>query len=388
LEVVVLRVGVIGVAGMGLGHAWAVRALDTSTLAAVSDINDEVLRKTATDFEVPAFTDPKEMYASGAVDAVVIATPAGTHAQLTRDALDAGMHVYLEKPITPTCDEGRALVAYADEKQRVLQVGFQLRFHKGYAAMRDAFEDLGQLRRVHLQATNWFRPQAYFEVSPWRATWRAAGGGVLMNQAVHQVDALIITVGMPSRVEARARTVAHRADVEDEAIAILEWPNGARGTLVASLNDPAGGERFELHCERGSVTLVDGFDVRVTRGDDAQHVIDTATDAFAAPVVEWQPVEVPRSRSEEFDMLCDAHREFAHAIAEKRPTVIDGESGTLSVELANAIYLSTATGAAVDLPLAPGVYGPVFEELASGRRVLGFGWEAERTRPAEGPERK
>src|SRR6185436_6254424 len=127
---------------MGLGHAWAVRALDTTELAAVCDIDRAVVETTAADFKVPAFTDPKAMYATGGLDAVVIATPAGTHARLTRDALDAGMHVYLEKPITPTCDEGRALVAYADEKKRVLQIGFQFRFHKGYAAMRDAYAGL------------------------------------------------------------------------------------------------------------------------------------------------------------------------------------------------------------------------------------------------------
>src|SRR5689334_4476188 len=193
----VLRVGVIGVAGMGLGHCWAVKTLDTSALAAVCDIDAAVADKVGGDFKVPSFTDPKEMYAAGDIDAVVIATPCGTHAPITRDALDAGMHVYLEKPMAPTYEEARALVAYATEKQRILQVGFQFRFHKGYAAMRDAFESMGPLRRVYVGATNWFRPQAYFEVSPWRATWRMAGGGVLMNQAVHQVDAMITSVGMP-----------------------------------------------------------------------------------------------------------------------------------------------------------------------------------------------
>src|SRR6185437_10179990 len=137
---------------------------------------------------------------------------------------------------------------------------------------------------------------------------------VLMNQAVHQVDALITTVGMPSRVQAFARTRVHKAEVEDEAIAVLEWPNRARGTLVASLNDPAGSERFELHCARGAVILSNGFNVRVVSGEDAQHVIDTAPDAYSLPATKVEQLEVPRAKSEEFDMLIDAHREFAHAI--------------------------------------------------------------------------
>ena len=210
------------------------------------DIDAALAEKTAADFEVRAFSDVSALLASDAVDAVVIATPAGTHGDIALAALDAGMHVYCEKPVTPTADEGYALAQHARDAQLVFQVGFQFRFHKGYVALRETFADLGPLRRVHVSATNWFRPQAYFDESPWRATWRMAGGGVLMNQAVHQVDALINTVGMPSRVRARVRTAAHRAEVEDEAFALLEWPDGARGTLVASLNDLAGRERFEL----------------------------------------------------------------------------------------------------------------------------------------------
>src|SRR3954451_9662573 len=100
--------------------------------------------------------------------------------------------------------------------------------------MREALRDLGALRRVHLTATNWLRAQRYFDASPWRATWRMAGGGVLMSQAVHQVDAVIATVGMPVSVRGRVRNALHRAEVEDDASVELEWANGARGVLSAT----------------------------------------------------------------------------------------------------------------------------------------------------------
>ena len=203
------------------------------------------------------------MYASGEIDAVVVATPAGTHGPIVRDALDAGMHVYCEKPIAPTSDEGYALARHAQEARRTLQVGFQFRFHTGYAAARQHVAQLGELARVNLTATNWFRPQAYFDKSPWRATWSMAGGGVLMNQAIHQIDALIATAGMPSSVQARVRRTRHRADVEDDAVAMLEWANGATGVLVASLTDPAGRERLEFFGARGALVLEDGYRVRV-----------------------------------------------------------------------------------------------------------------------------
>ena len=110
------------------------------------DIDPARAEKAGAQQKLPAFTDPAAMYASGEVDAVVIATPAGTHGQLARDALDAGMHVYCEKPIAPTADEGYALARHAHEAQRTLQVGFQFRFHTGYAAHAEAVADLGELR--------------------------------------------------------------------------------------------------------------------------------------------------------------------------------------------------------------------------------------------------
>jgi predicted dehydrogenase len=364
-----LRVGIVGVSGMGQAHLWAARTAEGIDLAAACDVNGDAAEKAAQDFEIRAFTDAHEMYASGAVDAVVIVTPPATHVPLARAALDAGLHVYCEKPIAPTCDDGYALAAYARNKQRTLQVGFQFRTHKGYAALREVVAQLGPMRRSHVTATNWFRPQAYFDSGGWRATWRVAGGGVLMTQAIHQIDALIATVGMPSRVRGRVDTLMHRAEVEDVAVAEFEWDTGATATFVASNNEPAGVERFEIVCERGVATLADGFDVRVARHDGDVKLVETVEDAFPEQAVVWDTVDVPRKRSEEFDMVIAAHTEFANAIAEGRDPLVAGEAGTRAVELANAIYLSSCRRDAVDLPLAAGEYPPVFEDLAAGRRL-------------------
>lgn len=368
-----LRVGVIGVNGIGQAHLWALHAVDEATLAAVCDIDEPRQVKASLDHHVQGFNDAREMCTSGAVDAVVIATPAGTHANLVRDALTAGLHVYCEKPVTPVADDALALAALAEKRGLVFQVGFQFRFHKGYAAMRDAVAQLGAVQRVHVTGCNWFRAQRYFDASPWRATWQMAGGGVLMNQAVHQLDALIATVGLPARVRGEVRNLMHHAEVEDDAVAQLEWADGARGTLVASLCERAGGERFEIQCARGAVTLVDGYDVRVARHDDARQLVETCPDEYPEDPVTWEPIEVPRAKGEWFDMMLDAHREFAAAIASGRAPLVDGREGAQSVVLANAIYLSSLTGAAVDLPLDEGAYGPVFEELVSGRRLPSSG---------------
>jgi predicted dehydrogenase len=362
-----LRIGIIGVNGIGVSHLWSLKMTERSRAAAVCDIDAARAEKAGTEHEVRAFTEPAAMYESGLIDAVVIATPAGTHPALAREALDAGMHVYCEKPVAPMADDGYALARHAYEAGRTLQIGFQFRFHKGYAALRDLAATVAPLTRLNLSATNWFRPQYYFDASTWRGTWEAAGGGVLMNQAIHQLDAFVSIAGLPARVTGQVRTVRHRAAVEDDAIALLEWSSGATGVLVASLNDPAGYERIELFGDLGAVRLDDGYDLRVTEHDDAQRVSDELASEFPELVPEWTTVEVPRRRSEWLDCMIDAHRDFANAVLDGRTPLVDGEEGTRAVELANAIYLSAIEERPVDLPLERGEYRPCYEQLtASG----------------------
>jgi predicted dehydrogenase len=361
-----LRIGVIGVNGIGAWHLWALRQSERSTAAAVCDIDQARAEKAAAEHDVPAFADTRALFQSGLVDAVVVGTPAGTHAQIARDALDAGMHVYCEKPIAPTSDEGYALARHAHEAARTLQVGFQFRFHKGYVATREAAHAIAPLTRIDLHATNWFRAQRYFDASPWRATWAMAGGGVLMNQAIHQLDALVSIAGLPARVTGRVRAVRHRAAVEDDAVALLEWDSGAIGVLVASLNDPAGHERLEFFGELGGVRLESGYDLRVTSHEHAQQLCNECPDEYPELIPEWRTIEIPRAPTEWLDCLVDAHRDFARAVYEGRMPFVDGTEGTRAVELANAIYLSALEDRPVDLPLERGEYLPSYEQLASG----------------------
>ena len=289
-----LRVGVIGVNGIGNWHLYSLKQSERSAAGAVCDIDfgraEQRGPRTAC---LPSATRARCTRAVRSTPSLSRRPPAPTD-RSSRDALDAGMHVYCEKPIAPTSDEGYALARHAQEARRTLQVGFQFRFHTGYAAARQHVAELGELARINLTATNWFRAQAYFDKSPWRATWSMAGGGVLMNQAIHQIDALIATAGMPSSVQARVRRTRHRADVEDDAVAMLEWANGATGVLVASLTDPAGRERLEFFGARGALVLEDGYRVRATEHDDAQRISDECPDEFPEITTTWEPIEVAR----------------------------------------------------------------------------------------------
>jgi predicted dehydrogenase len=191
-----------------------------------------------------------------------------------------------------------------------------------------------------------------------------------MSQAIHQLDALVAVVGLPSRVRGQIARARHDAEVEDDATVALEWPGGARGYLVASLNEPAGLERFEIVGESGTAVLVDGYDVRVARHDPTAALIEDLAEEFPERPPDWQPIDVPRAKSEWFDMMIDSHRAFVDAIQHDRPSELSGEVGAQSVELVNAIYLSALRDEAVELPLRTGEYASVYDDLAAGRTML------------------
>ena len=363
-----VRVAVVGVAGMGRAHYFAASAMPEYELVAICDVVEKPREKAAARLEVPGFADAAELYASGLADAVILATPPSTHGPLVRDALAAGLHVYCEKPFVADAADGYALGEQARAAGLVVQVGFQYRFQPSYAHVRSLIDagTVGPIFRSALVATNWFRPQDYFEAAGWRKEWRHAGGGVLMSQAIHQLDAMLWFTGLPARVTARAARARHDISVEDDVMALLEFPNGGRGTLVASLVDPVGSDRIEIHGENCSL-LMDGHELRVGTFDGpAQKLSDESTNHFDRVPVEWEDVPVPPVSEGGYDYMMDAHRDFVGAITERRAPLITPEEGTRAIEVANAMYLSAVRGEPVELPLAADAYAPVYERLTTG----------------------
>lgn len=367
-----IRVAVVGVAGIGAGHCVAASTLPEYELVAICDVDDRVADRTATDFGVCAFTDADALYASGLIDAVILATPPSTHVSLVRDALRAGLHVYCEKPFVADATDGYALGREAHAANRVVQVGFQYRFQPSHVKARALIDDgtVGPIFRATMVATNWFRPQSYYDAAPWRKQWRTGAGGVLMNQAIHQLDALVWFAGLPTRVFARATRARHDIEVEDDVTAMLEFPDGGRGTLVASTVDPIGWDRIEVHGERCSLIMND-HNLRVGTFDGpAQHRSDHSEDHYERVAVTWDDVEVPPASPGGYDYLLDAHRDFAQAVREGTTPRNTAEAATRSIEVANAVYLSAILEEPVALPLAPNAYAPVYERLCSGDVTL------------------
>lgn len=369
-----LRVGVVGVAGIGLAHLFAVQALDEYVLAGVCDADEGRAEKAASDFDAPVFTDATELFRSGRLDVAVVATPPSFHVPMVTTALDAGLHVYCEKPPAPLAADCAVMARYAAEAGRVVQIGFQYRWRAPYRRAKELVDAgaVGRVFRANLIATNWFRPRAYFETAPWRGAWRTAGGGALLSQAIHQLDALVWIAGLPSRVSARARRRLHQVEVEDEVSALLDFPGGASGVLVASTADPVGTDRLEIHGDAGSLVVGDGVCRRASWEGPLETLWAETENPFAVPEISW----TEEARSEggptrvEFDAICACHRDLVEAIRGDLPPLNHPEEAAKAVAVANTVYLSALRGEPVDVPVPPEEYLEAFEGLASGELEL------------------
>ena len=229
-----VRFGLIGLGAMGMAHAKTLLGdVPNARLCAAATASKahgaELLALPGAE-DVRIFATPAEMYQSGLIDAVLIATPHRLHVRQAVEAFRAGMHVLLEKPTGVSTQEVRLLNAEADKSGRAFGAMFNQRTNPAYRKMKRLVEsgELGEIRRTNVVITDWLRAQSYYDSCAWRATWAEDGGGVLLNQAPHNLDLWQWICGMPLRVRAFCGFGRwHDIEVEDDVTAYVEYPNGA-----------------------------------------------------------------------------------------------------------------------------------------------------------------
>ncbi len=349
-----VRIGIIGVGGMGSGHArqFLNGAIKRADLKAVCDINPERL---AAFPEVEGFDSADKLLAAKVVDAVIVATPHYGHTTIGIQALKAGLHVLVEKPISVHKADAERLIAAHTDSRQVFAAMFNQRTDPHYQKVKRLLDDgeLGQLVRMNWIITSWFRTQHYYDSGGWRATWAGEGGGVLLNQCPHQLDLLQWLFGMPERVRASCHLGKfHNIEVEDEVTAYFEYGNGATGVFITSTGEAPGTNRLEVVGTRGRVVVENGT-ITFTRNEVPADVFcATVKESFATPPV-WH-----------IDIPCNGHggqhneilQNFADAILDKKPLIAEARDGIRSVELSNAMLLSSFTGKTVDIPLSAAGY--------------------------------
>ena len=317
-------------------------------MTAVADINPQALATFAD--PVRRFVESGALIASGEVDAVLIATPHFDHTPIGIAALQAGLHVLVEKPISVHKADAERLIAAWKGAPQVFAAMFNQRTDPHFQRIRKLLQDgeLGALQRVCWIVTNWFRSQAYYNSGGWRATWKGEGGGVLLNQCPHNLDLLQWLCGMPVRVRGFCGLgKRHAIEVEDEVTAYLEYANGATGVFITSTGEAPGANRLEICGDRGRLVLEDNM-LRFTRNQvPAGEFLRTTRECFALPPV-WEVTFPPVPCAEQHAGIL---RNFTSAILDGQPLLAPAPEGLRSVELGNAMLYSSLLGRTVDLPL-------------------------------------
>ncbi|MGC6423957.1 MAG: Gfo/Idh/MocA family protein [Lentimonas sp.] len=347
-----MKFGIIGAGMIGEFHAKAIEVMSGGRLAGVASRTAKGAQAFADKFSTQAYTSVAELVTDPGIDIVTIATPSGAHLEPAMQAIEAGKHVVIEKPIEITTERIDEMSAAAKSKGVVLAAILNRRFHPGMDAFKKAADEkrFGKLTLASAYV-KWYRDQAYYDSAAWRGTWALDGGGALMNQSIHTIDALLYLAGPVKSVQANSACLAHNGiEVEDIAVAILEFENGARGVIEGSTctwskeGHPA---RVQLAGTEGSVFLA----------DEAFEVWDFMNETEADERIRAQFMKGADAglgandpKAINFYQHQRNFEEVVNAIQEGREPSINATEARKSVELIEAIYQSAQNdGAKIEL---------------------------------------
>ena len=361
-----LNVGIIGIGNMGSAHATVIGSgkIDAMRLWAVCDIDEERLSLCLSrNPGVKGYADWHELVNDQSVDAVIIAVPHPLHADIAIEALRCGKHVLTEKPVDVSITKALALNRAAQESERVFGIMFNQRTNPLFAKARKMMKsgELGELKRVVWIITNWYRTQSYYDSGSWRATWAGEGGGVLLNQAPHNLDLWQWICGMPIEITAFCDIAKyHEIEVEDDATIFARYKNGATGVFITSTGEYPGTNRFEISGTRGKLVIEDGKMKLWKLSEDERDFCVTSKEGFAAIPYEYEEIVQTEQETAHAGIL----QNFANAVLYGEELLAPGTDGIFELTISNAAYLSTAKGCTpVSIPLKDGEFDALLDEL-------------------------
>lgn len=365
-----LRFGVVGVGSMGQHHVGSIKKTINAKLTAVCDIDEEKAKRIGDENGVKSFTSAEKMFSSGEVDAVIIATPHYDHTPLTISAFEKGLHVICEKPIAVhKADAMKMIEAHKKHKKLKFSAMFQMRTDSLNIKLKQLINSgaLGEIYRVNWVITSWFRTQRYYDSGGWRATWSGEGGGVLLNQCPHNLDLFQWFFGMPIEIRAFCQLGRyHNIEVEDDVTAYCRYKNGSTGIFIASTGEAPGTNRLEICADNGRLVVENG---KITFNRSEMSVKEfcyTTEKMFDIPPM-WN-IEIPHA-NEPF-----AHQKiiqnFTNSVLEGEKLLVEGEEGINSVELANAMLLSSIKGETVKIPMDALAFEKVLKSLIKNSKFV------------------
>jgi len=364
-----LRYAVIGHGNMGSAHAGQIfdGNVPGAVLTAICDIDEKKLAAAKEKYgdKIEYFKTADELFKSKKCDAVVIATPHYAHTELAIDAMKEGICVLCEKPAGVRVSDVKKMNLVA----RVSGVKFGLMFNQrmnpvfGALKMYVDMGVLGQIKHFTWIINNWYRTQTYYNSAGWRATWKGEGGGVLLNQAPHNLDLWQWIMGMPESMRAFCHEGKyHNIAVEDDVTIYAEYANGATATFITSTGEYPGTNRLEISGSMGKAVCEDGKIKLSLLTEDERFICFNSEEAMPKEKVISVEIE-PKPLEEEHLMVL---KNFTNHCLFGEELVAPGEEGIKSLMISNAAYVSSWKGKTVKVP----VKESTFNRLLSGKKDI------------------
>jgi len=335
-------IGIVGTGAIAIKHAQAIAELQGAKLLGLFNPNPASAEAARARFSEPVFSDMEEFLAIEGLDIVCICTPSGKHLEPGLEAIRAGKHLVVEKPIEINTDRADEMIEAAEQKGVKLAVIFQNRFSPDYQKLKQAV-DAGVFGRLLMgnAYVNWFRNDAYYSTSAWKGTLKADGGGALINQGIHTIDLLLDLMGEVKDVYGQVQTTLYPIEGEDLGAALVNFQNGALGNITAATAlYPGYPERIEIFGTEGSAILEGG---KLT----AWNVKEQPPMEVAAEAASGSGSSDPNAIG--IQLHLDQWRLFLEALDRDQAVVVDGTTARKSVALIRAIYESSQLGQPISL---------------------------------------
>ncbi len=365
-----IRLGIIGVGNMGSGHLQNVidGKCPKVEVTAVADIDPQKLENARKKLpSLACFDNAEKMLDSGLIDAALIAVPHYDHPTYAIECFKRGIHVLTEKPAGVYAGQVREMNEAAEKAGVKFGIMFNQRTDPIYKKAHEIVQSgaLGKSKRLVWIVTNWYRTQAYYDSGSWRATWNGEGGGVLLNQAPHNLDLWQWIFGMPNRIRAFcAAGKYHNIDVEDDVTIYGEYENGATAVFISTTGEAPGTNRLEISGDRGKLVLEDGklkwWKLKIPE----REFCFTSKEGFACPETEYEEysAEAPDGHSTVLEA-------FAEAVLDGTELIADGREGLNSLSISNAAYLSSWTNDWAEIPTDEKLFEQYLAKLCKNENI-------------------
>jgi UDP-N-acetyl-2-amino-2-deoxyglucuronate dehydrogenase len=344
----VVRFGLIGCGYISRKHLKAIACCEGAVLAAVSDLNEDRMEEAKYYYQadlgqgdsIKSYENYKEMLEDEQLDAVVISTFSGLHAEMAKAALQSGKHVVLEKPMALSIEESNELIRLAQDQQKELMVCHQLRFRPIMQKIKSIIDE-GKLGKLFLgiSSIRINRSPDYYSSASWRGKWES-DGGMLINQGIHFVDLLQWFLGDVETVY--GETVLQSSvlkETEDVAIGVIRFRNQAKGIVEANIvTKPTNlGYSLSIFGEKGTISI---------EGPSLNNISRWFIDGEETNMEELN--QLLNDENEQIYM----YENFIEAVnSQDKHVLIDGKEGKKALEIIFALYQSDLSKQVLHLPL-------------------------------------